>query len=75
MHALISGQYQGHLRLVDNSGNTGGSSGRLEVYLNGQWGTVCDDSFDSTDATVACHQLGYAGSLALNSRYTAEILG
>ncbi|XP_064396167.1 neurotrypsin-like [Halichondria panicea] len=50
----------GDLRLIDNSGRTGGSSGRLEVYYSGQWGTVCDDSFSPNDARVACRQLGFS---------------
>ncbi|XP_064406363.1 scavenger receptor cysteine-rich type 1 protein M130-like isoform X2 [Halichondria panicea] len=49
----------GDLRLVGNSGQTGGSSGRLEVYNNEQWGAVCDDRFSPNDARVACRQLGF----------------
>ena len=51
----------GVLRLVDNSGQIGGSSGRLEVFYSGQWGTVCDRGFNSDDARVACAELGYTG--------------
>ncbi len=37
LHNYYTGQFiPGSLRLVGNSGQTGGSSGRLEVYYNGQ---------------------------------------
>ena len=37
-------------------------SGRLEVYMNGRWNTVCDNGFTNTSADVVCQQLGFSAA-------------
>ena len=48
---------EGAIRLRDGQNDL---EGRIEVCLNGTWGTVCHDYWSGVDSLVVCRQLGYS---------------
>ncbi|XP_054576299.1 macrophage scavenger receptor types I and II isoform X2 [Eptesicus fuscus] len=48
------------VRLVDGSGP---HEGRVEVFHDDQWGTVCDDHWELRSGLVICRSLGFRGVL------------
>ena len=55
----------GDIRLVGGSDQY---EGRVEICINDDWGTVCDDFWGNQDAGVVCNQLGYNTSGRTSSK-------
>ena len=66
-----SNPYPGMIRL---HGGNFVNQGRVEIYCNGKWGTICDDGFDSNDANALCRQLGYSGYVDYNHLKLYDLL-
>ena len=63
--AALTNCTEGQIRL-----RGGQKQGTVQICLSRVWGTICDNSWDSRDATVVCRQLGYP---VLGEKYIIQI--
>ncbi|RVE69555.1 hypothetical protein OJAV_G00079170 [Oryzias javanicus] len=61
---------EGHVRLT---GPDSPAEGRVEVFHNGKWGTVCDDGWGMKEAQVVCRQLSFPGAKAVITGKSYEL--
>ena len=69
--ACAKAQSYGELRLVHrgNGSSLSAAAGLLEIFLNGEWGTICESGFDLIDANVACRQMGYRAAVSYTTAF------
>ena len=67
---VVTSCTHGAVRLMNGSTS---DEGRVEMCVNGEWGSVCDSSWDRQEAQVVCRQLGYNPSCEGTHSYTCKI--
>ena len=59
---LVVEELPGDYSSLRLAGGTDQSNGRVEVFSEGQWSTVCDEEWVFTNAQVICRQLGFGSA-------------
>jgi deleted-in-malignant-brain-tumors protein 1 len=49
----------GAVRLASSTQSVDSVIGRVEICVNGTWGTICSDFWENVDASVVCKHLGH----------------
>ena len=53
-------------------GGTSDDQGRVQVFYNSTWGTVCSELWSDPDATVVCRMLGFSATSVLSTKATSQ---